>query len=99
MNKPTTPKAIRFMAKKPTYIGTVHGVDLYEHPVLGDESPLVAITPAGRVLSTEHWELPLFGLGADIPNVPYQRDIPASKTRNTGAAKDRRNAKKRRAKK
>ena len=40
----------------------------------------------------------LFGLGADIPNVPYQRGIPASKTRNTGAAKDRRNAKKRRAK-
>ncbi|UYA99004.1 hypothetical protein P9A54_gp19 [Xanthomonas phage vB_Xar_IVIA-DoCa10] len=52
MNKPTTEKAIAFLAKNPTYFGTVAGVDLYEHPTLGDESPIMAITADGRVKRT-----------------------------------------------
>ena len=43
-NKPTTEKAIAFMAQNPTHLGRVHGVDLYEHPTKGDESPIYAIT-------------------------------------------------------
>jgi len=58
MNKPTTDKARAFLAKNPTFIGCVNGVDLYEHPTRGDESPLVAVTPSGRVRLTDCWELP-----------------------------------------
>ena len=58
MNKPFTAKARAFIAKNPTFIGSVNGVDLYEHPEHGDESPLVAITPSGRVRPTDCWELP-----------------------------------------
>ena len=57
-NKPTTDKARAFLAKNPTLIGRVLGVDLYESPTYGDESPLIAITPDGRVKKTDHWELP-----------------------------------------
>ena len=46
----TTENAIAFLAKDPTFLGRVNGVDLYEHPSLGDESPLMAITPEGKVL-------------------------------------------------
>lgn len=58
MNKPTTEKATAFIAKNPTLICTVHGVDLYEHPSFGDESPLYAITKDGRLKRTEYWETP-----------------------------------------
>lgn len=57
-NEPTTDKAKAFLAKNPTLIGRVHGVDLYESPTMGDESPLIAVTPMGRLKRTEHWELP-----------------------------------------
>lgn len=66
MNKPTTEKAIAFLAKNPTLLGTVHGVDLYEHPELGDESPLVAITADGRLKKTDHWEVPSPADGVDL---------------------------------
>lgn len=66
MNKPTTDKAKAFLAKNPTHLGTVRGVDLYEHPTLGDETTLVAITADGRVKSTDHWEVPSFEDGADL---------------------------------
>lgn len=66
MNKPTTEKAINFLAKNPTLIGRVNGVDLYESPTLGDESPLIAITADGRVKRTNHWELPLASEAGDL---------------------------------
>lgn len=66
MNKPTTPNAIRFMSHKPTLIGRVRGVDLYESPTHGDEVPLRAITADGRLKNTEHWELPSFEDAADL---------------------------------
>ncbi|UGL62844.1 hypothetical protein [Xanthomonas phage MET13-T1] len=56
-NKPTTEKAIAFMAKNPTYFGSAGGVDLYEHPTLGDESPIMAITADGRVKRTHLWDM------------------------------------------
>ena len=58
MNKPFTAKARAFIAKNPTFIGRVNGVDLYEHPTNGDESPLVAVTATGRLRPTDYWELP-----------------------------------------
>lgn len=58
MNKPTTKAAEAFMSRKPTFIGRVNGIDLYEHPVYGDESPLVAMTAEGLVKRTSNWELP-----------------------------------------
>lgn len=66
MNKPATNKARAFLSKNPTLIGRVHGVDLYEHPTLGDESPLIAITADGRVKRTDHWELPTYDEGEDL---------------------------------
>jgi len=66
MNKPTTDKAKAFLAKNPTFLGRVHGVDLYEHPTKGDESPCVAITADGRVKRTDHWEVPSAADGEDL---------------------------------
>lgn len=66
MNKPTTDKAKAFLAKNPTHLGRVHGVDLYEHPELGDESPVMAITADGRVKRTDHWEVPSAADGEDL---------------------------------
>lgn len=66
MNKPTTDKAKAFLNKKPTLIGRVRGYDLYESPTMGDESPLIAITPDGRVKKTYHWELPSYEEAEDL---------------------------------
>lgn len=66
VNKPTTDNAKKFLAKDPTLLGRVHGVDLYEHPTLGDESPLMAITADGRVKRTDHWEVPSAADGEDL---------------------------------
>lgn len=57
MNKPTTEKAIK-LTKVATHIGTVCGVPFYEHPTLGDESPLIYITEDGRAKVSDFWELP-----------------------------------------
>lgn len=51
-------KARTFLAKKPTLIGCVAGHRFYEHPTYGDESPLIMITPDGKVKRSDHWELP-----------------------------------------
>lgn len=66
MNKPTTVKAISFKAQNPIFICSVRGVDLYEHPTMGDEAPLYAITADGRLKRTDHWERPLFEDAADL---------------------------------
>lgn len=65
-NKPTTDNAKAFLAKNPTLVGRVHGVGLYEHPTLGDESTLIAITADGRKKHTDHWELPSHDDGLDL---------------------------------
>lgn len=57
-NKPTTENANKFLAKKPTFISRVRDCDLYECPTYGDERPLWAITPQGKLKQTEHWEAP-----------------------------------------
>ena len=51
-------KSNRIHGQEPTLIATVNGCDLYEHPTLGDEAPLFAITKDGRVKRTDYWELP-----------------------------------------
>lgn len=51
-------KAKAFLAKSPTHIGTVSGRAYYEHPTLGDESPLIEITPEGKVRVSEWYDLP-----------------------------------------
>lgn len=53
-----TEKAKRFLAKNPTLIGSVAGHKFYEHPTLGDESPLVVINPDGEIDISDWWELP-----------------------------------------
>lgn len=68
-NKPTTEKAKKFLSKEPTFLGRVHGCDLYEHPEYGDESRLMAITPDGRVKKTEHWEVPNHYDGEDLKSI------------------------------
>jgi hypothetical protein len=65
-NEPSTDKATKFLAKQPTYIGTVNGVDLYEHPEYGDESCLMAITADGKLKRTMNWELPSPSDGVDF---------------------------------
>lgn len=68
-NKPTTEKAIAFMAKNPTYLGTVHGVDLYEHPTLGDETVVYGLTKEGKIKKTSHWEVPTAADGEDLKSL------------------------------
>ena len=51
-------KAQKFLAKKPTLIGSVAGSKFYEHPTGGDESPLIEITPQGTIILTGWWDLP-----------------------------------------
>lgn len=51
-------KARAFLAKKPTLIGRVAGIAFYEHPELGDESPLIAILKDGRVKRSPYWDMP-----------------------------------------
>jgi len=41
---------------KPTRIGTVNGVRFYEHPIYGDEAPLVMVTKTHCGL-TDFWEM------------------------------------------
>lgn len=65
-NQATTEKAKAFLAKNPTFLGRVHGVDLYEHPTYGDEHPVMAITADGRVKKTDHWEVPSLADGEDL---------------------------------
>lgn len=57
MNTPKTEKALK-LAAMGTLIGSVCGVPFYEHPVHGDESPLLYITKDGRVKLSDFWELP-----------------------------------------
>lgn len=47
----------KVMAHNPTHIGTVGNVRFYEHPIHGDESPLIAETKTEFGL-TDFWELP-----------------------------------------
>ena len=65
-NKPTTDNAKKFMSKNPTFLGRVHGVDLYESPTMGDEVTLRAITADGRLKKTDHWEVPSAQDGEDL---------------------------------
>lgn len=58
--KTLSDKAKSFLKRNPTKIGTVGGVDFYEHPVNGDESPMYAITNKGKLKITDFWELPNF---------------------------------------
>jgi hypothetical protein len=59
MTKQLSDKAKAFLARKPTFIGTVNGIDYYEHPIYGDENPLVLIDRDGKVRDSAHWELPV----------------------------------------
>ena len=56
--KNLSPKAKNFLAKKPSLIVTVLGVRFYEHPIHGEDVPLVAITKDGKVRSTAFMEIP-----------------------------------------
>ncbi|MGL5078786.1 MAG: hypothetical protein ACRDBG_23560 [Waterburya sp.] len=43
----------------PELVGEVAGYRFYEHPIRGDEAPLVMITPDGRMVKrTDFWDLP-----------------------------------------
>lgn len=47
----------KVMSHNPTLIGIVAGVRFYEHPIQGDESPLIADTGT-EIGLTDFWELP-----------------------------------------
>lgn len=52
-------RMLELIARAPK-LGTVGGVDFYEHPVLGDERPLMAHCPSLGLFEedTDWWELP-----------------------------------------
>ena len=48
----------KVLAANPTLIGIVAGIKFYEHPMKGDESPLIALMVDGSCGLTDYWELP-----------------------------------------
>lgn len=58
IEKTYTPESSKRITKaKPTLIGHVAGTDFYEHPILGDESPMIA-RYKGTWCLTCFWDLP-----------------------------------------
>lgn len=55
--KNLTPNAKKFLAKNPTLLGTKFGYKFYEHPTLGDETDIKTITPDGKLLSTDCYDM------------------------------------------
>lgn len=51
-------KAQSFLAKSPTFIGTVGGINFYENPILGDESPLIYIGQDRKVRVSDFHDFP-----------------------------------------
>lgn len=45
------------MARNPEHLGTVAGIKFYEHPIYGDESPIIADTGTEFGV-TDFWEVP-----------------------------------------
>ena len=66
VNAAVTLRAIEFMAKNPTLIAQAGGFDFYEHPTLGDEATLRAVTPNGRVIRTDFWDAPDVATDSDV---------------------------------
>lgn len=62
----TTEQTAKFLALNPTLIGTVLGVQFFEHPTYGDESPLLAMNKSGLLVDTGYYELPSFHEVADL---------------------------------
>jgi hypothetical protein len=56
MNTLTT-NARKFLAKNPTFLTRRRGFIFYECPTHGDEACIKAITPAGKLVSTDSYEL------------------------------------------
>lgn len=50
-------KKSTIMKDNPVLIGVVSGIRFYEHPIFGDESPLIAIV-GDKCGLTDFWELP-----------------------------------------
>ncbi len=53
----TASKMRTFIGMRPTQVFTAHGVTLYEHPKLGDESPLLAVW-GRKIYKTDFWDAP-----------------------------------------
>ena len=51
-----TPNAEKFLAKNPTRLTASRGYTFYECPIHGDEARIKAITPEGKLVSTDSYE-------------------------------------------
>ena len=60
-----SPLANEFLELKPVQIAVVDGYEFYEHPIHGNKSPLICITPLGRKKMTPFWDAP------DLEDVAY----------------------------
>lgn len=55
-----TENAKAFLAMEPALMGQVAGVYFYEHPVHGDESPMMMITREGKLKTSCWFEMPSY---------------------------------------
>ena len=55
--KTLTANAKKFLAMNPTYLTRRRGYTFYECPIHGDEARIKAITPEGKIVSTDSYEL------------------------------------------
>jgi hypothetical protein len=56
-NKMTPEKWKKLQRHNPTFLKEVCGVSFYEHPLLGDEYPVIAVMPDGQIMD-DWWDIP-----------------------------------------
>lgn len=56
--KTYTENAIKFLGMNPEKIAVIEGIELYEHPIKGDLSTLIAINNDGKLKRTSFYDCP-----------------------------------------
>jgi hypothetical protein len=57
LNKPSTEKATKFLARNPSFLFSAFGNDYYEHPFYDDETTLQVITSDGEKKVSDFWDM------------------------------------------
>jgi hypothetical protein len=66
------------MGMNPEFIGIVRWIRFYEHPLLGDEAPLIGVCPDGSRLDYDFWDLPTELELSDLLVDARKRNVPTS---------------------
>ena len=84
-----TPNAVNFIRARPTMLFTIAGVNFYEHPTEGDESPIVAIVD-GNLCRTDFYDRPDKYEALDFIDETRKKLAQKNESHNLTAAETRR---------